>query len=204
MKERINKSFGFLKTTALGGVLYLFPLVVLGALFGYVFNIVYAVAKPLKDYLPVDTPVGFAVLFLATLGVILLLCFICGLLTRRAFAKQFSQRIEKRLMTVFPKYAIYKDLLAGEIGGDENVPTLTPVTVRLHDCDRIGFETDRLSDGRVAIYLPGAPDTWAGFVALVSAEQVTPLNLPLAEVVGLSERLGRDSASRLSPSQPGG
>ncbi|MCA9068466.1 MAG: hypothetical protein KDA84_06065, partial [Planctomycetaceae bacterium] len=112
MKEHINKSFGFLKTTALGGVLYFFPLVVLGVLSGYVFSIVQGIAEPLKDHLPVESPVGYVVLFLATIGVILLLCFICGLLTRRAFTKQFSHKIEKQLMTVFPKYAIYKDLLA--------------------------------------------------------------------------------------------
>lgn len=190
----ISRFASFLKTTAIGGLLFLLPIVVIGALLGYLYKIIASFYEPLKKFIPVDTAVGIAGLFLLAVAVVTVLCFFCGLLTRRAFARKFTQTIERQLVTVFPKYAIYKDLLAGNIGGAENRPTLVPVTVQLNDLTRIAFETERLVDGRVVVYLPGAPDTWAGSVALVSPDQVTSLNVPLSEVVGIFEKLGRECA----------
>ncbi len=200
----ISKVASFLRTTAIGGLLFLLPIIVVGALLGYLYNIVASVYEPLKKFLPVDSAVGIATLFLLAVSIIVVLCFLCGLFTRRAFAQKFTQTIEKQLVTVFPKYAIYKDLLAGNIGGDENRPTLIPVTVTLNDLSRIAFETERLADGRVIVYLPGAPDTWNGSVVLVAPEQVEPLDVPLPDVVGIFETLGRNCAPFFAkpPTQP--
>ncbi len=37
------------------------------------------------------------------------------------------------LVMVFPKYAIYKDILAGNVGGDAHSPSLSPVTIQFDD-----------------------------------------------------------------------
>jgi hypothetical protein len=47
-------------------------------------------------------------------------------------------------------------------------------------------------------YFPGSPDTWSGSIALVAQENVQPLNVSFAEVLGICERLGRDSRSHLN------
>ena len=133
MKERIGKSFGFLKTTALGGLFFLLPLVVIGALLGYVYSIVSVIYEPLKEWIPVSTTAGLAALFAIAVGILLLLCFIAGIIARRAIGRKFAKTVEKQLMTVFPKYAVYKDLLADNIGGPENVPSLRPVCMRHGD-----------------------------------------------------------------------
>ncbi len=198
MKQQIGKSFGFLKTTALGGILILLPLVVVGALLGYVYSMVIVVREPLEAWVPVNTPTGLALLFLSAVALLLLLCFVAGLLAGRALVRKFSQTIEKQLTTLFPKYAIYKDLLAGNIGGTEHFPSLKPVYVRFDDCHRLAFEADRLSNGLVAVYLPGAPDTWNGTVALIEQERVEAVDISFGEVLGIYERLGRDSARLLS------
>ncbi len=102
-------------------------------------------------------------------------------------------------MTIFPKYAIYKDLLAGNIGGAAHLPSLKPVCVRLDDSRRLAFEADRLANGLVSVYLPGAPDSWNGTVMLMDPERVEAIDVPFGELLGIHERLGRDSA-RLLPS----
>ncbi len=201
MKDRIGKSFGFLKTTALGGVFFLLPLAVVGAILGYIYSVVSVVYEPLKQWIPVSTAAGLAGLFAIAVGIVVLLCFIAGILARRAIGRKFSQTIEKQLMLVFPKYAIYKDLLADNIGGAENVPSLAPVCVRFDDSHRLAFEADRLANGLVAVYLPGAPDSWIGHVVLVSADRVEPVDIPFSEFLGIFERLGRDSATMLTSLQ---
>jgi uncharacterized membrane protein len=192
MKSFASKVVSFFKTTAIGGLLFLLPVIAIGVLLGYIYKLVHSVYEPLKKILPVESVGGIFGVFALAVGIVVTLCFLCGILARRAVARRFYQTVEKQLVTVFPKYAIYKDLLAGKIGGDENRPTLIPVTVSMNDSCRVAFETDRLADGRVILYLPGAPDPWNGSVVLVSSDQVTPLDLPLKDVVGICETLGRE------------
>lgn len=193
MKEHIGRSIGFVKATALGGVLFLLPLAVVLGLLGYVYSFVVVIYEPMQEWIPVKTAAGIAVLFVAVVAALLLLCFAAGLMAHRAIGRRVAQLIEKYLTTFFPKYAIYKDLLAGNIGGTFDVPTLKPVLVKTPDCQRIAFESDRLDDHSVVVFFPGAPDPWIGSVGIVAADNVEPLNVPFNDTVGIIEQLGRDS-----------
>jgi len=198
MSHQMNKSLGFLKTTAIGGLVFLFPLIVIGALLGQVVQIVLTVAVVLGEWIPVDTITGWALVLVLAVAVVLLCCFLAGLAARRSFAKRFSETIEKNLLLLFPRYAIFKDQLAGNIGGDETRPSLKPVTVECIDASRIAFEVERTDGGKVAIYLPGAPDPWSGSVVYMNADRVTPLEIDFAEAAATCERLGRNSIHLLS------
>jgi len=198
MKERLTRTIGFLKTTAIGGLIFLLPLAVLAALLGYVYQAVLLIYEPLKDALPIHSATGAAVLFLISIGILVALCFLCGLAARRAIARRFSQLVEKRLVMIFPKYAIYKDIVAGNIGGDEHSPTLVPVTIQFDDHARIGYEAGRTAPGQVIVYLPGSPDPWMGAVVLVESARIAPLPISFNETAAICERLGRDSSELLN------
>lgn len=197
MKEKIGRSIGFVKATALGGVLFLLPLAVVLGLLGYVYSFVIVIYEPLQEWIPVKTAAAVAMLFAIAIIAILLACFAAGLMAHRAIGKKVANLIEKYLTTFFPKYAIYKDLLAGNIGGTFDVPTLKPVLVATPDCRRIAFESDRLADNSVVVFFPGAPDTWIGTVGIVAADKVEPLNVPFNDTVGILEQLGRNSQKLL-------
>ncbi len=203
MKEHIGRSIGFFRATALGGVLFILPLAVVIGLLGYVYSFVVVLYEPIKDWLPVKTGAGIAMLFGIAVGVLLCVCFIAGLMAHRAIGRRFSQLIEKYLTTFFPKYAIYKDLLAGNIGGSRDVPSLKPVLVSTADCRRIAFESDRLADNSAVIFFPGAPDTWIGTVGVVESDKVEPLDVPFNDVVGMLEQLGRAAGQQLADGQIG-
>ena len=83
MKDRVTKTFGFFKTTAIGGLIFLLPLAVIGGLLGYVYNVVLVIYEPLKGYLPVSSAGGTALLFLIAVGILIMLCFLCGLASVR-------------------------------------------------------------------------------------------------------------------------
>lgn len=193
MKDQIQRSIGFFKATAIGGVLFILPLAVVLGLLGYVYSFVVVLYEPLREWIPLQSTAGIAILFVAAVSALLLVCFSAGLMAHRAIGRKSAQLIEKYLTTFFPKYAIYKDLLAGNIGGTRNVPSLSPVLVTTPECRRIAFESARLSDDSVVIFFPGAPDTWIGSVGIVAASHVEPLDIPFNEVVGILEQLGRNS-----------
>jgi len=202
MQKKLTKTIAFLKTTAIGGLIFLLPLAVIGGLLGYVYNIVVAVYKPLAEHIPVSTAGGVSILFALAICILLAACFFCGLAARRAIGRKFSQTIEKQLVTVFPKYAIYKDILAGNIGGGELAPTLKPIVAHLDDMIRVGFEAGRAEAGLVIVYLPGAPDPWIGSVAMIEPERVEPIDVDFNETAAICERLGRDSDQLLAAVRP--
>ena len=88
----------------------------------------------------------------------LLLCFAAGLLARRSFGRKLSEAFEKKLVLLFPRYAILKDQMADSIGGDHAKAQMKPVVVRFDDCMRVGFETERSEDlGLVSVYRSRPP-----------------------------------------------
>lgn len=197
MKHRVSQTAEFLKATAIGGLIFLLPLAVIGGLLGYVYNMVLTAYEPLKEFLPVSSAIGIALLFLIAVGILLLFCFFCGLAAQRAIGRKFSKSIEKQLVMVFPKYAIYKDIVAGNLGGDSLAPSLSPVAVQSSDLIRIGYEAGRTQRGLVIVYLPGSPDPWIGSVVLVEPHRVQSLEIAFNEAAAICERLGRDSAEQL-------
>ena len=193
----MSKIIGFLKTTAIGGLLFLLPLIVIGALIGQAVPIVLAVHKVLEKQLPWRTPTGVALLLLLSIAIVLLICFAAGLLARRSFGKWISEHFEKTLLLLFPRYLVIKNQMAGSIGGDTNKPRMKPVLARFDDSMRIGFEMERTDDGQVTVYLPGSPDPWEGVVAMLRADRVEPLDVEFGEAVATLEQLGRGSAALL-------
>ncbi|MFO0912572.1 MAG: hypothetical protein U0795_06430 [Pirellulales bacterium] len=202
MQEHVNRSWEFLKTTAVGGILFLLPLAAIVWLLGHVYRVVGMVYEPLKDHLPLRGVGGTAVIFVAAIAILFLVCFVSGLAGRRAIARKFSQTVEKHLIMVFPKYAIYKDILAGNVGGPDHTPTLVPVTVEFNDSIRLGYQSGRTKTDLVIVYLPGSPDPWTGTVVLVEPWRVRPLPLDFNTTSAICERLGRDSAQLLASVHP--
>ncbi|MCA9005027.1 MAG: DUF502 domain-containing protein [Planctomycetaceae bacterium] len=193
MSQHVKKSFGFLKTTAIGGLIFLLPLIVIGALIGQIVPIVLSIATFLSDYIPVKTPAGIAMLIGLSLGIVLLMCFAAGLVARWSIGRSLSRFVEKNLILLFPRYAIYREQLKGSIGGDHNKPEMLPVLVRLDDMTRIAFEAERTDDKLVSVYLPGSPDPWSGWVVFMSPDRVERLDIPFSEALGICERMGRES-----------
>lgn len=184
----------FLKTTAIGGLLFLLPLIVLGALAAQIAPILSSIANFLHQHIPVKTPTGIAFLISLAIAIVLLLCFAAGMIAQWSIGKRLSGVFEKNLLLLFPRYAIIREQMADTIGGQRDRPQLKSVLVRLNDRQLVGFETDRSNDGnQVAVFLPGSPDTWSGSVAIVDADRVESLPATFGETVTACEQLGRGS-----------
>lgn len=198
--NRVRAQFGFLRTTALGGLIFLLPLIVVGALVGQAAPLLVSAAEFLGTWIPIRSAGGIVLLVLLAIAAIGLLCFLAGLVARLSFGQRFSRWAEKTLQLLFPRYAILRDQMADNVGGDE-APRLKPVLVEVADGRRLAFESDRAGDV-VAVYLPGAPDTWSGHVVYVPANRVEPLNVDFGTAVTMCEALGRESIPRLLGEPP--
>ena len=195
MIVKSSKRFiNFLKTTAIGGLLFLLPLIVLGALVGQIAPIILSAATALNQYIPVKTPAGIAVLIGLSIAILLLLSFAAGMFARWSLGKKISTAFEKKLALFFPRYSILKDQMADTIGGNETKPQMKPVLVVFDECQRIAFETERDEEQNLAtIFLPGSPDPWSGKVVMVKLDRVTRLNADFGHAAATCEQVGRGS-----------
>ncbi len=196
----IQRHFGFLKTTALGGMLFLLPVLVIAVLVGQVAPLIVQVIEAVVGRLPLHTPAGIALLVGLSLVLLVLICFLAGLAARVSIGRRLGHWLERQLIAFFPRYAIIRNQLADRVGSEPGGVQLKPVLIRWNEHRQLGFETDR-ANGWCAVYLPGAPDTWAGKVVFVDSQRITPLQMEFSQAVSLCERLGTETLSELAKAE---
>jgi uncharacterized membrane protein len=182
----------FIKTTIIGGLVFMVPVVIVAAVLGKALEIMTRVATPMGHMLPVDSIGGVAVGNLLALSALALLCFVAGLVARSKLAAKVYRSMDTMLLAI-PGYAFVKGFTDGMTDTQESAKSLIPVLVRFDDHEQIGFEIERLAQGKVVVYLPGAPSPWSGSVVYFSAERVKRLDLTVAQASNNIRRLGRGS-----------
>jgi uncharacterized membrane protein len=183
----------FVKTTILGGVVFLVPVVILAAVLGKAYQIMMLVAQPMSDWIPIDAVGGIALANLLALLAIVASCFLIGLLARSQRAKGVYRALDQR-MSAIPGYTFVKGMTESIQMGSESSGSFTPVIARFDDNAQISFEIERTSEGQVAVYLPGAPNPWSGTVVLLDQERVQKLDISVSDAIRSIQALGRGSA----------
>jgi uncharacterized membrane protein len=196
----MRRIWQFVKTTVLGGAIFLLPIAATLVIIVKAGKMAVDAATPLAEKLPF--PKGEAVLAVYVIGAIALalVSFAAGVFARSLSTKiSTASFLEDRILNRFPPYvAIRKqtDRLAG-IERDEN---LKPVLVRVQNGWQIGFLVDAFSDGHVAVFIPGAPDPSSGVVQILSSDNVTPINISQGDVIACLEQTGRGLPNLLGKS----
>jgi uncharacterized membrane protein len=187
----MNKRLGFIKTTVIGGFVFLIPAVIVVIVLGKVIGTLKTLATALSSFFGLESVVGGLVLELLAIAATVLVCFVTGLLAKRASAKRLRQRLDTTLLNTFPGYAFIKGFAENLRQAEELAGSFVPVLVRFDDYVQIAFETHRDSFGKVAVYLPGAPNPWSGTVVYVSQERVDPLAMTFTEALRNIRTLGK-------------
>ncbi len=189
----MDNRLGFIKTTVVGGFVFLIPAVIVVIALGKLIGALKVMAKALSPVFGIESLAGGLVLDLLAFAFTVLLCFVAGLLARRASAKRVWERLDRTLLNFLPGYAFVKGFADNLHHTEELAQSFVPIVVQFDDYVQIAFETKRDPDGQVAVYLPGAPNPWSGTVVYVSNERVKPLPITLTEALRNIRTLGRGS-----------
>jgi uncharacterized membrane protein len=188
--------FRFLKTTVLGGILFLVPIIIFIAVIGKALMITKKLATPLAGLLIVDSVGGTAVLELLALAILVLICFLAGMAAKTPLAGKFVQSLEANVLDKIPAYALLKGKTQSVVS-PEGTEGMSPVIARFDDSWQLALEIERIGGGKAVIFLPGAPDPWSGSVCVVTEDRITPLDLTVKSVDNLMKRLGKGSTDAL-------
>jgi uncharacterized membrane protein len=187
MKNRL----AFIKTTLVGGIVFLIPAVIVVIALGKLIGALKVMAKALASFFGIESLAGGLVLEFLAFTVTIVLCFVAGLLAKRATAKRMRERLDATLLNSIPGYAFIKGLAENLRQTEELAGSFLPVLVQFDDYVQMAFETYREPAGRVAIYLPGAPNPWSGTIVYVTSERVKPLPMTLTEALRNIRSLGK-------------
>jgi len=191
----------FLKTTVIGGVVFLVPIVFLIMILTKAAQLMMMVAEPMAEWIPVDSVGGVALANVIAAAAIVVVCFVAGLLARRALVKTTVDKLETKVLTKVPGYVIVKGMLSG-LHDDEQYQ-LKPVMANFGSSQRIGLEIERLQDGRVVVFTPGAPNPWSGIVHIMSADAIEHLDMEMPVYMENVERFGQGTDELLHPPSQG-
>jgi uncharacterized membrane protein len=190
----------FVKTTLIGGVLFLVPLVATTVILSKALRYVAQILLPVEHMLPRRTIVGLAVADVLAIVCLLAIGFFSGLVAQTGLGKRFSRRIEELILGKIPGYT----LLRGIIGDPENIGgnhELKVALARIDDAWLFSFIVEELPNGMLAVFVPSAPTPTAGNVYMMTEQQVRRLDVPVAAATKCIMQLGVGAGKLLNPTQ---
>ena len=191
--------YSFLKTTFLGGALFLAPVVVLIAIVEKALGYAQKAVVPLADALFKGTFAHAFVSDLLAFGLLLVLCFLAGLAAKTAFARKSVDALEKKVLGKVPFYDSTKSkVLATLQSQSQEGETMRPVLARFEDSWQIAFEVERIPGGITTVYVPGAPDPWSGSVCFMTEDRIQAIDPAMSPVLKTLKDLGKGSNKQLS------
>ncbi len=183
-----RKTLNFLKTTIIGGLVFLVPVTIIIVVLLQVFGVMADVAEPIAVVLPLDGIGDIAIANVLAVIMILVICFVAGLLAKVGPVARAIERAETAVLQRLPGYTFLKGLTT-TISPDQ-ADRLKPVIVTFDSTARIGLEVDRLSGGRVIVYIPDSPNALSGAVHYVEEDRIERVDIPMTTVIEHAEQLG--------------
>lgn len=199
----MKQFFRFIKITIIGGVLFLVPVIVLVLVLGKALQLSLKLAMPLSEYIPVENVFGLAINNLVGLLIIAILCFLAGIIARNAMLSRAVAKAETKFLWRIPGYAFVKGF-TDSIGDDKLDSALKPAILRLDDSTQIVFETEKLTNGKCVVYVPGAPNPWSGSILIADQERITYLAVSMAEAIKPFSMLGKGIDELVTKKHGGG
>ncbi len=186
----------FLKTTVFGGIVFLVPIVIFAFIVGKAFTFTRKFTAPIADLLPFGPVVDAIVVNLLGIALVVLICFLGGLAAKSELVADLVDKLEVNFLSKIPIYSLIKGTVSATLKV-EDAEGMKPVLAHLDDCSQIGFEIERVSGGKVAVFLPGAPDPRSGSVCYFTQDRITSLDASLLSTMRVLKGFGKGSNSDL-------
>ena len=174
----MQKLRAFVTTTTIGGITVVLPAVLLTMIFRGLFAWATGVIKPLTGILVARAPLQGMLADVVVLAIILLICFLVGLMVRTKVGRYLQENFEEHILSVAPGYRIIRETVM-QLLGRKRSPFSTVAMVRLYNNEILmtGFVTEEHANGWCSVFLPTGPNPTTGYIAHLPAERVFPIDV---------------------------
>jgi len=180
----MNGVKGFLKTTFLGGVAVLLPVILLWIVFNWLRTKVVALIRPVTEVLMAAAPRSRFWAEVTAIFLILLVCFLVGAVVKTRVGQWLQLQLEQRFLRVAPGYNLIREIVQ-QFLGQKRADFFAVAMVRPFDTPTLltAFVTDRHADGWVTVYAPCGLNPTTGTIFHLPAERVTLLESTVEEAM---------------------
>jgi uncharacterized membrane protein len=192
----MNSLLKNIKTTFLGGVFFLVPLIVLTLLFQKGNSIIQKITAPVVSVFPKTQILGVALQEVLTIFMVLLFCFLFGLLAKTWYAKKLIQKLEDNILGLVPGYSFMKNMNESLLGLESN-EDLKVILVPTDAGLQFAFLVEEITENKFAVFIPDAPNPWSGSVCFVEKKDITEIDVSQKEAIACIRKLGYGSKELL-------
>jgi uncharacterized membrane protein len=189
----------FLKTTVLGGILFLLPLAIVLMILGYALRLASVVAEPLSDRLQLKDwgdLAGVGIVTLLSALLLVALAFGAGIAARTYAGERLTRWFESSLLGRLPHYQMIKSMTEG-LAQLESASGIKPALISIEGGWQMGYLLEPLENGWLSVFLPQAPTPMSGNVMYFPADRVRPLDITMVDAMAIIRRIGVGSAEVL-------
>ena len=178
----------FVKTTLAGGMLVLFPLAGCTYLIFRLTSMLINFISPLVSILPGFRKASLAVREVASLVILLLLCFVIGLIVKTPAGKAVGSWLETNLLESVPGFLLFRRI-AHTLFGEAKTGGI-PVIVRRGPVRQIGFLIEQSPSGEATVFVPSAPGLLSGGVIIVKSDDIERVDVAASAAARTVMRYG--------------
>ena len=196
----MNTVAQFVRTTVVGGLFFLAPIVVLIVILAKAFDYAKKGLDAVVVHIPAASHLTAGEATALAVALVALVCFLAGLVARTVTAQRLIDALKSSVLTKIPAYDYLKQESASALGVAE-IAELPVVFVPMEGGWQLGVQTEAMSDGLVSIFVPGAPNPHSGSVFFFSTDTVRPAGIKMVAALNCLRRCGA-GASALGASWP--
>jgi len=194
----MKKILDFLKTTILGGLFVLLPIILIYLALAETFEVLVLLASPIAElFFPghfddVEYTIPLA------LALLLGLSFLLGLIMMSDIARRFGDWVERIILGKIPGYNAIKSLTKGFASSQEE-ETFKPALLNSSDGEQeFVYIVEELNDDKYAVLVPWSPTPFAGSIKIVPKDRVEPLAVSMGKLTEVLSQWGVGSREILS------
>lgn len=194
----MKKFFAFLKTTILGGIFILLPIVLIFLTFAKTYGLLVLVSTSVTDLLFPGHVTKNWISVLIALGLLVLISFIFGLVMLSDIGPRLITFIERTILNKVPGYIAIKNLTTGFANTHDN-STFRPALLKTSDNEKkFIYIVEEVDDSNYAVLVPWSPTPFTGSIHIVLKAQVEILNISMGKLTEVLSQWGVGSRNILA------
>ncbi len=180
----MNRLKRFLRTTFLGGIAVILPVVLTFLFLRWLFRVITDFIEPITHVVVKESRIQVYFAYILVIIFIISVCFFVGLVVRTRFGHFVHDTVEKRILKIAPGYTLFKETIK-QFLGQERAPFSQVALVEAFGPNSLmtGFITDRHPAGYYTVYVPSGLNPTTGLILHLETKYVHLLDVPVEETM---------------------
>lgn len=187
----------FVKITLIGGLVVLLPVWLIVLLLLKAVDGALMVLRPVAELLPQSVIHDD----LVALILLLVICFIVGLMMRARPVQRLGRWQEVHIFEHVPGYTLLRGITR-QFAGKKEDPSFQPALAEIEEALVPAFIVERHADGQFTVFVSSSPTPMAGVIYILPPERVHPVDVPLAKAMLCVTKWGVGSGELLAAMRP--